>query len=98
MKRKQNSKNAAMNPPSPLETEFRFLAPRCVVPIIAKPIKGGVRIAKSNCAFTTKPILLSIAAFFFLLVGLAGLTAVLSGRLGVRAEVEATQVNVTPCR
>ena len=86
-----------MNPPSPLETEFRFLAPRCLVPIIAKLIKGGMRIAKSNCAFATKPILWSIAAFFFLLAGLAGLTGVFMGGPEVRAGVRAPQPMCTPC-
>src|SRR5947199_4872147 len=68
-----------------------------LVPIIAKPIKGGMRIAKSNCAFATKPILLSIAAFFLLLAGLAGRTGVFKARPEVRAEANAPQVMCTPC-
>ena len=69
-----------------------------LVPIIAKPIKGGMRIAKSNCAFATKPILLSIAAFFLLVVGLAGLTGVFMGGSEVRAEIRAQpQAMCTPC-
>jgi len=87
-----------MHTVSSLKAKFRFLAPRCLVPIIAKLIKGGMRIAKSNCAFATKPILLSIAAFFLLLAGLAGLTGVFMGRPEVRAEVMAPQAPMcTPC-
>jgi hypothetical protein len=72
--------------------------------IIAKLMKGGMRIAKSNCAFATKPIRLSIVAFFFLLAGLAGLTGVFTGkaqvpprtpRLSPRADVLARQARVS---
>jgi hypothetical protein len=89
-----------MHPVSSRKAQSKIPFPGSAVPrpIIAKLIKGGMRIAKSNCAFATKPILLSIAAFFFLLAGLAGLTGVFMGRPEVRAEVRAPQRPMcTPC-
>ena len=80
-----------------------------LVPIIAKPIKSGMRMAKSNCAFATKGILaaptrvvrLSIVAFFFLLAGLAGLTGVFAGKAQVlprspRTDVLAREAQAAP--